>query len=74
MKSHFRFLIAFAAVVALSIPTIGPQAAKAQTPAASVASPAAQHSSRGAGQVVRLSRTRSRSSRFAITPRCDCTH
>ena len=42
MRSHFRFLIAFAAVAALSGPAIGPQPAKAQAPAASAANPAAQ--------------------------------
>jgi len=42
MRRHFRFWMALAAVAALSIPTIGPRAAKAQAPAASVAQPAAQ--------------------------------
>lgn len=42
MRSHFRFLITLAAVAALHVPTIGRQPAKAQAPAASVASQAAQ--------------------------------
>jgi 7,8-dihydropterin-6-yl-methyl-4-(beta-D-ribofuranosyl)aminobenzene 5'-phosphate synthase len=41
-RSHFRLFLWFAVVATLSIPTIGPQPAKAQGPAASVAAPTAQ--------------------------------
>lgn len=44
MKRHFRFLIVLAAVAALSIATVGPQAVRAQAPATRVAGPAQIHS------------------------------